>query len=95
MRDSVDQWISEIDAFNPGDNPLVDPVDPVLEDLDNAKALAKKGAVGAITPSERGRRHDADRSRERERMGRQMQEERRQEEAFAAGLSQQQREVEQ
>ena len=49
-KDSVDRWVSQI---VPGKDSSINPVDVVLEDLDDADTLAKNaknGVVGSVAP---------------------------------------------
>ena len=92
--DSVNRWVSDLVSE-------IEPVrtstmDHLMANLDDADALARgRGIINGLTPQERARRRIANRSAERDRWGRQMEEEIRQGNRLIDEMQQQQREEEQ
>merc|ERR1711946_116719 len=94
---TVNQWVSDlVSEIEPARASPMEQDDDVLADLDDADALARgRGIINGLTPQERARRRFVDRSAERDRWGRQLEEEMRQGRRLIGDMQQQQREEEQ
>merc|ERR1711946_71669 len=94
---AVNQWVSDlVSEIEPARASPMEQDDDVLADLDDADALARgRGIINGLTPQERARRRFVDRSAERDRWGRQLEEEMRQGRRLIGDMQQQQREEEQ